>query len=63
MQKGEKCKGKMGVRWVNICVLREEKGGVCVLVPYPDGSAFNMGLDPGSRSVFGILIQILDPDV
>jgi hypothetical protein len=27
------------------------------------GSAFNLSLDPGSGSVFGIRIRILDPDV
>jgi hypothetical protein len=31
--------------------------------PDPVGSAFNLGLDPGSGSIFGIRIQILDPDV
>jgi hypothetical protein len=32
-----------------------------VLDPDPVGSAFNLGLDPGS--VFGIRIRIPDPDV
>ncbi len=31
--------------------------------PDPVGSAFNLSLDPGSGSVFGIWIRILDPDV
>jgi hypothetical protein len=31
--------------------------------PDPVGSAFNLSLDPGSGSVFGIRIRILDPDV
>jgi hypothetical protein len=31
--------------------------------PDPVGSAFNLGLDPGSGSVFGIRIRIPDPDV
>jgi hypothetical protein len=29
----------------------------------PVGSAFNLSLDPGSGSVFGIRIRIPDPDV
>ncbi len=37
---------------------------ISVLAPNPDpvGSAFNLGLDPGSGSVFGIRIWIPDPD-
>jgi hypothetical protein len=31
--------------------------------PNPVGSAFNLSLDPGSGSVFGIRIRIPDPDV
>jgi hypothetical protein len=31
--------------------------------PNPVGSAFNLSLDPGSGSIFGIQIWILDPDV
>jgi hypothetical protein len=31
--------------------------------PDPVGSAFNLSLDPGSGSVFGILIRIPDQDV
>jgi hypothetical protein len=31
--------------------------------PDPVGSAFNLGLDPGSGSVFEFRIRIPDPDV